>query len=143
MPSLQFALAAKCLLWKSAMLHGRPRIVLLMLTLSAGVAAQDYKRVFGDDISGQYVATGTAVEVRGWVWTNESGTYYNVDLPSARPEIRIDTAALPADQRLLLTQKCFSARQSAGGCSAIVRGVVTKLDDRPGLVAHALELEPK
>ena len=122
------------------MLHGRPRIVLLMLTLSAGVAAQDYKRVFGDDISGQYVATGTAVEVRGWVWTNESGTYYNVDLPGRRS--RIDTAALPADQRLLLTQKCFSARQSAGGCSAIVRGVVTKLDDRPRLVAHALELEP-
>ena len=114
-----------------------------MLTLSAGVAAQNYKRVFGGDISGQYVVTGTAVEVRGWVWTNESGTYYNVGLPSARPEMRIDTAALPADQRLLLTQKCFSARQSAGGCSAIVRGVVARFDDRPGLFAHTLELEPK
>ena len=125
------------------MLLGRPKIVLLVLTLSAGVAAQDYKRVFGGDISGQYVTTGTAVEVHGWVWTNESGTYYNVGLPSARPEMRIDTAGLSAAQRLLLTQKCFSARLFAGGCSALVRGVVAKFDDRPGLVAHTIELELK
>jgi hypothetical protein len=122
---------------------GRPKIVLLVLTLSAGVGAQDYKRVFGGDISGQYVTTGTAVEVHGWVWTNESGTYYNVSLPSARPKMRIDTAALSSEQRLLLTQKCFSAQQFAGGCSAIVRGVVAKFDDRPGLFAHTLELELK
>jgi len=122
---------------------GRPKIVLLVLTLSAGVAAQDYKRVVGGDISAQYVATGTAVEVHGWVWTNESGTYYNVSLPSARPKMRIDTAALSAEQRLLLTQKCFSAQQFAGGCSAIVRGVVAKFDDRPGLFAHTLEFELK
>ena len=101
------------------------------------------QRVFGGDISGQYVTTGTAVEVHGWVWTNESGTYYNVGLPSARPKMRIDTAALSAEQRLLLTQKCFSAQQFAGGCSAIVRGVVAKFDDRPGLFAHTIELEPK
>jgi hypothetical protein len=117
--------------------------MLLMLTLSAGVAAQDYKRVFGGEITDQYVTTGTAVEVQGWVWTNESGTYYNINLPSARPEMRIETAALPAEQRLLLTQKCFSARQFAGGCSAIVRGVVAKFGDRPGLLAHSLELELK
>lgn len=120
------------------MLLGRPKIVLLVLTLSAGVAAQDYKRVFGGDISGQYVPTGTAVEVHGWVWTNESGTYYNVSLPSARPEMRIDTAGLSAAQRASLTQQCFSARQSAGGCSAMVRGIVAKFDERPGLFAHTL-----
>ena len=117
--------------------------MLLIVTLSAGVAAQDYKPVFGGDISGQYVVIGTAVEVRGWVWINESGTYYNVALPSARPAMRIDIAALPADQRLLLTQKCFSASQFAGGCSAVVRGIVAQFDDRPGLSAHTLELDPK
>ena len=125
------------------MLVRRLGITLLLLTLSAGVSAQDYKRVFGDDISGQYVVTGAAVEVSGWVWTNESGTYYNVAQPSARPEMRIDTAALPADQRLLLTQKCFAARQFAGGCSATVRGVVAKFDDGAGLIAHTIELNPK
>src|SRR4051794_40238501 len=114
---------------------GRPRIVLLALTLSASAAAQDYKPVFGGDISGEYVTPGTAVEVQGWVWTNKGGTFYNVALPSARPEIRIDTAALPANQLLLLTQKCFSAQQFTGGCSATIRGVVAKFDQKPGLLA--------
>ena len=119
------------------------RLTLLLLTVSASASAQDYKRVSGGDISGQYIVTGTAVEVSGWVWTNESGTYYNVAQPSARPKILIDTASLPADQRLLLTQKCFAARQFADGCSATVRGVVAKFEDGAGLIAHTIELDPK
>ena len=125
------------------MLVRRLRVTLVLLTLSASVSAQDYKQVYGGDISGQYVVTGTAVEVSGWVWTNESGTYYNVAQPSARPKVRIDTGALPADQRLLLTQKCFAARQFADGCSATVRGVVAKFEEGAGLIAHTIELDPK
>jgi hypothetical protein len=124
------------------MFPGRLRIVVLILTLGADVAAQEYTPVFGSDISGQHVITGTAVEVRGWVWTNESGTYYNINLPSAQPKMRIDIAALPSEQRRLLTQTCFSSTQFAGGCSATLRGVVAEFEDRPGLLAHTLELDP-
>jgi hypothetical protein len=119
------------------------RIVLLISTLGSDVAAQEYRPVFGGEISGQHVTAGTAVEVRGWVWTNESGTYYNGSPPSARPRMRIDIAALPSEQRQLLTQKCFSASQFAGGCSATIRGVVAVFEDRPGLLAHTLELDLK
>lgn len=127
----------------AATLLGRANLAVVMLTLSVGAAAQDYRPVSGGDVSAHYVAPGTAVEVRGWVWTNESGTYYNVDLPSARREMRVDTADLPADQHLILTAKCFAAHQFAGGCRAIVRGVVAKLDNQPGLLARAIKLEPK
>ena len=126
-------------------MHRRRCLLFVFLALShaARAAAQTYAPTYVGDISGGYVAAGTRVEVLGWVWTGEGGTRLNVNQPSARPSMSVDTAAVPSEQLRRLQTDCAAPSQFAGGCTATLRGIVVTLGDRPGIVAHAIEVDAR
>ncbi|MDX2155978.1 MAG: hypothetical protein SFW09_05635 [Hyphomicrobiaceae bacterium] len=113
-------------------------LVALLVLGSANATAQPYAPTNAGEISDGYAADGARVEVGGWVWTHEQGTWLNFNQPSARPPMRVDTTGVPAEQMRRVQAECNAPTQFAGGCRATVRGVAQRQGDRAAIVAHAI-----
>jgi hypothetical protein len=121
-----------------------PAMVLALVAGSASQApAQVYKRTGSNEIIQGYVPDGEWVETTGHAWQSPHGVFLNFNLPSAMVPLRIDIANVAPDSVARLKAECSAPRQFDGGCDAVVRGQVTTIGGRKGIVAREIQIRPR
>lgn len=99
---------------------------------------RSYRNVYLGDIIQGYIQSGERVETTGDLRWTGSQLLLGVSPASAMVPLVVNVSALPAEQIEALRQGC-AATTGRPGCRINIRAQVGTVEDRRGLIAHAIE----
>jgi hypothetical protein len=111
--------------------------------IAARAQAPNYRLVYSADLVSGHIADGEWIETAGHVWFSDTGVFFAVNQPSARVPIRVDIANIDPETIRQLKSTCGSPDQFSGGCWVAIRGQTGSINDRKGILASDIRLEPK
>jgi hypothetical protein len=100
-----------------------------------------YEPVNANELLGNYVSNGKAIETEGHFWLQSDEAFFNIAIPSARPPMSVDVSKLSPLALQKLRAKCSSDQQFVGGCEVIIRGKTAMAGKRQMLIAQDIRIK--